>query len=255
MAFPGTLADGNLAGDSPYDAALAALDAFGLAAEQNEQAAEALEAQLTIHGFHRDPRLTDQIGALLQAVGRARAHAASARRILVSHHASGSEYHRSGADAGATAFRADGRSALPDAGPAPDAGSAGIPSGRTEPVDPVDAILGTGPDALPATLATRQVLRLAVDAGLKPELRSGTYRGSYRVIVDSGGRRDCLFGGIDIGAGTGRILRAYLTHGHWGEERRYDHVADIRAVLKSWLALNGLAVRYRARSQPPVLSP
>ena len=56
-------------------------------------------------------------------------------------------------------------------------------------------------------------------------------------LPDSGGRRDCLFGGIDVGARTGRILRAYLTHGNWGEEQRYDRVADIRTVLKSWAAL------------------
>ncbi|HEX9526411.1 MAG TPA: hypothetical protein VF951_02860, partial [Streptosporangiaceae bacterium] len=72
---------------------------------------------------------------------------------------------------------------------------------------------------------------------------------SYRIMVDSGGRRDCLFGGIDVGARTGRILHAHLTHGSWGEERRYDRVAEIRAVLKSWAALQrGGCDRPRARA-------
>lgn len=56
-------------------------------------------------------------------------------------------------------------------------------------------------------------------------------------MIDSGGRRDCLFDGIDVGARTGRILRAHLTHGSWGQERRYDSVAEIRTVITSWAAL------------------
>ena len=90
----------------------------------------------------------------------------------------------------------------------------------------------------PATRATRQIIDLAHKAGLNPYLDpSGVRHGAYRVMVDSGGRRDCLFGGIDIGARTGRILHAYLTHGSWGEEQRYDRVAEIRTVIKSWAAL------------------
>jgi hypothetical protein len=110
-------------------------------------------------------------------------------------------------------------------------------SGRQR-VDVAGALLGTGGAGLRATLATRQIINLAAAAGLNPTLDgSGVRRGSYRVTVDSGGRRDCLFGGIDVGARTGRILRAYLTHGHWGQERRYDHVAEVRAVIKSWAAI------------------
>jgi len=105
-------------------------------------------------------------------------------------------------------------------------------------VSAADGLLGTGPAAVPATRVTRQIINLAAEAGLKPYLDpSGVRRGSYRIMVDSGGRRDCLFGGIDVGARTGRVLHAHLTHGSWGQERRYDSVAVIRAVLQSWAAL------------------
>ncbi len=101
-----------------------------------------------------------------------------------------------------------------------------------------DGLLGTGPAARRATQVTRQIINLASEAGLNPCLDpSGVRRGSYRIMVDSGGRRDCLFGGIDVGARTGRILRAHLTHGSWGQERRYNHVAEIRTVITSWAAL------------------
>jgi hypothetical protein len=99
-------------------------------------------------------------------------------------------------------------------------------------------LLGTGPAALRATRVTRQIIDLAAGAGLDPCLDpSGVRHGAYRVMVDSDGRRDCLFGGIDVGARTGRILRAYLTHGGWGQERRYGSVAQIRVVIRSWAAL------------------
>ncbi|MGH3190388.1 MAG: hypothetical protein ACRDOL_24595 [Streptosporangiaceae bacterium] len=100
------------------------------------------------------------------------------------------------------------------------------------------ALLGTGPAARRATRITRQIIDLAFEAGLNPILDpAGVRHGSYRIMIDSGGRRDCLFGGIDVGARTGRILRAHLTHGSWGEERRYDSVAEIRTILGSWAAL------------------
>ena len=111
-------------------------------------------------------------------------------------------------------------------------------AGKADPVSAADGLLGTGPAARRATRVTRQVINLAFEAGLNPSLDpSGVRHGSYRIMIDSGGRRDCLFGGIDVGARTGRILHAHLTHGSWGQERRYDHVAGIHAVLTSWAAL------------------
>jgi hypothetical protein len=53
-------------------------------------------------------------------------------------------------------------------------------------------------------------------------------------MPDSGGRRHCLSGAIDV---AGRILRDCLTHGGWELERRYRHMADVRAVIGSWAAL------------------
>jgi hypothetical protein len=105
-------------------------------------------------------------------------------------------------------------------------------------VSAADGLLGTGPPAVRATPVTRQIIDLAFEAGLSPALDpAAVRRGAYTVVVDSGGRGDCLFGGIAIGARTGRILHAHLTHGRWGQERRYDRVAEIRAVIKSWAAL------------------
>jgi len=57
-----------------------------------------------------------------------------------------------------------------------------------------------------------------------------------RIILNGPGR-DAIFGAIYVGVKTGRVLHAMLTHGNEGEEKRYNSVADIRAVLMSWLAL------------------
>jgi hypothetical protein len=97
--------NGELAGDSPYRAAFTALEGYDRAAQQHEQAAETLEAQLTVHGFDRDPELMEQIRGLRETAGQIRARTAQARQVLVDHHAAGDEYHRSGVDAEATAFR------------------------------------------------------------------------------------------------------------------------------------------------------
>jgi hypothetical protein len=97
---------GELAGDSPYQAAQAAFAGYEELAAQNEQAAETLEAQLTMHGFDRDRELMEHIRGLRESAGQIRAHAAQARQALVNHHATGAEYHQSGTDANASAFRA-----------------------------------------------------------------------------------------------------------------------------------------------------
>lgn len=97
--------NGELAGDSPYRAALSAMDGYDQVAQQHEQAAETLEAQLTLHGFDRDPGLMEHIRALREIAGAIRAHTSGARQVLVDHHAAGDEYHTSGVDAEASAFR------------------------------------------------------------------------------------------------------------------------------------------------------
>jgi len=94
-----------LAGDSPYQAALAALDTFGLVVGDHGQAIQTLEAQLTAHGLDRDQALTAHIQALRGLASQARSTADQARQVLVDHHAAGDEYHTSGVDAGASAFR------------------------------------------------------------------------------------------------------------------------------------------------------
>ena len=98
--------NGELAGDSPYQAAQAALDGYERVAQENEQAAETLEAQLTMHDFDRDQQLMEHIRGLREAAAQIRTHAAQARQALVDHHAAGAEYHQSGTDASASAFRA-----------------------------------------------------------------------------------------------------------------------------------------------------
>ena len=91
-------------------------------------------------------------------------------------------------------------------------------------------------DGFPATSVTRQVIGLAVEGGLRPDPRPERRRGLYRVVVDAGGR-DGLFGCIDISERTGRIVRAYLTHGNHGTEQRIEDVAGVRAVIASWAAI------------------
>jgi hypothetical protein len=89
-----------------------------------------------------------------------------------------------------------------------------------------------------STAVTRQLVALAVAGGLRPYVDPrGLRNGLYRVQLDSGGRRDCLFGCLDVSERKGRAVRAYLMHGRLGDERRYESVAEIRQVLASWVAL------------------
>ncbi|HEX4830343.1 MAG TPA: hypothetical protein VH478_04540 [Trebonia sp.] len=97
-----------LAGDSPYNGALAALDAYARTAASTATAAEALEARLTVHGFDRDEAVMAHVGALREAATVLQEHARSARTGLTQRHAAGAEYHASGRDAGTTAFRQPG---------------------------------------------------------------------------------------------------------------------------------------------------
>lgn len=96
---------GELAGDSPYRAAFTALEQYDQVAQQHEQSAETLEAQLTMHGFDRDPQLMEHIRGLREAATSIRTRTTGARQTLTANHGQGDEYHRSGSDANATAFR------------------------------------------------------------------------------------------------------------------------------------------------------
>ncbi len=93
---------------------------------------------------------------------------------------------------------------------------------------PADAILA----GVKTTAVTRRVVALAAAGGLRPHVDgSGPRQGRVTIIVNGPGR-DAIFGAIYVGAKTGRILHAMLTHGNGGQEMRYDSVADIRAVLQ-----------------------
>lgn len=104
-AAPSAAPSGELTGDSAYRAALAALDSFGQVAGQHQQAAETLEAQLTVHGFNRHPELMAHVMALRALAAQVRTDADRARQVLADHHGVGDEYHTSRADAEASAFR------------------------------------------------------------------------------------------------------------------------------------------------------
>jgi hypothetical protein len=87
-----------------------------------------------------------------------------------------------------------------------------------------------------ATTVTRQLIKLAEAGGLHPRI-GGTGHGAVQIVLDGHGR-DALFGAIYVGTRTGRVLRAYLTHGNHGIERKHVKVAEIRTVLKSWAAIH-----------------
>ncbi len=92
-------------GDTPYDAALGAFDAHSLAARQNAAAIEQVEATLTAHEFNRDPDVMAKVARMHELQAQADQAAADARAHMVSNHAQGKEYHGTGTDAAATAFR------------------------------------------------------------------------------------------------------------------------------------------------------
>lgn len=102
--IPGASGD-ELFGDTPYREALAALDTYTEAAAANARAAESLEALLTVHGFDRDEALMSHIAAVRDGATRLQAHGRDARMGLFMRHGAGQEYHASGKDAAASAFR------------------------------------------------------------------------------------------------------------------------------------------------------
>jgi hypothetical protein len=89
-----------------------------------------------------------------------------------------------------------------------------------------------------ATGTTARIVADAFAAELRPHLakehRART-RGLYRVWVGAQGPEG-LFGAIDVSVTSGKITRAYLTHGNHGTERVYTRVAEIRTVIRSWAA-------------------
>lgn len=97
--------NGELTGDSPYRAAFNALEQYDQVAQQHEQSAETLEAQMTMHGFDRDPQLMEHIRGLRETATQIRTRTESARQTLSANHSQGDEYHTSGHDANASAFR------------------------------------------------------------------------------------------------------------------------------------------------------
>jgi hypothetical protein len=98
---------GELVGDSPYKAAVAALGTYVHEADAQHRATETLEASLTVHGFDRDQVFMGHVVALREATARLQARVRGARAVLFTNHAAGDEYHVGGQDAAASAFRTD----------------------------------------------------------------------------------------------------------------------------------------------------
>jgi hypothetical protein len=99
---------GELTGDSPYRAAVAAIESFGRTAARHEQAVATLEAELTLHGLDRDPALMTHVRALQDATAATTNGAVAALKTLQSRHSAGDEYHTSARDAAASAVRPAG---------------------------------------------------------------------------------------------------------------------------------------------------
>jgi hypothetical protein len=108
MAATQTGHGGELEGDSPYRAAVAAIEDFGRTAARHAQAVTTLEAELTLHGFDRDQTLMSHMRALQEAAAASRGQATVALMVLRDRHGAGEEYHTSGRDAAASAFRPTG---------------------------------------------------------------------------------------------------------------------------------------------------
>jgi hypothetical protein len=93
---------------------------------------------------------------------------------------------------------------------------------------------------LPRTGGTDQLVTYAEAAGLRPTVqvdRDGrtTYAGTYKILLNGEGV-DSPFGGILVGAKTGRILRGSLTFGNGGPTRTYLNATEVLSALR------GLAV-------------
>ena len=95
---------------------------------------------------------------------------------------------------------------------------------------------------IPASDVTARIINLAADTGLNPHVAPKLrYRGAWLVYLDGQGE-NAMFGGIYIN-GKGRILRAALTRGNQGTERKYTSVAEVRDAIKAWAAYQRDALR------------
>ena len=75
------------------------------------------------------------------------------------------------------------------------------------------------------------VSRLAVRAGLCPAMRIKPYRGAREMFLNGPGREGA-FGAVEVGARTGRVLRAVVTVGWDGPTVRATGYLQVRALLR-----------------------
>lgn len=78
---------------------------------------------------------------------------------------------------------------------------------------------------------TERITRDAIAAGLRPHTGVQVVRGARELIVNGEGR-DATFGVVRIGARTGRVLCAYLTHGNSAREFRVDGSVEVARIFR-----------------------
>jgi hypothetical protein len=102
-----TVFDGALEGaDTPHEAMQQAFQAFGASAAKIAQSAsDDLAAAAAVHGMDRDPQTMADIAEIADQAAAVQARAQQAASGLASRHADGAEYHGTGTDAHASAFR------------------------------------------------------------------------------------------------------------------------------------------------------
>lgn len=96
---------GEIAGDSPYTAALNVAGEFEQHAQQVGLAGERVEAQLTADGFDRDQKLMTCVRGMREELRVAAEEAANMRRALITGHSAGAKYHSTGRDAASSGTR------------------------------------------------------------------------------------------------------------------------------------------------------
>jgi hypothetical protein len=81
-----------------------------------------------------------------------------------------------------------------------------------------------------ATTVTEQIMKLAEQAGLRPIWR-GRYGGIREILLNAPGEAG-VFGVIEVGARSGKVLRATLHYGNGGRTQKLTGAVEVRAVLK-----------------------